>query len=114
MCKAETVFDQPQFSDSGVNKVNNFTGIDLTADTYYFNKDQVLDYHRHPEGDQVFFILKGKGTFYLNNGSEESIPVKEGSIIYIPRGVWHKLTAEEGEMVACQATKSGAGIEGRS
>ena len=80
MNKAETVFDKPQFTENAVNKVNNFTGEDLTTDTYYFNPGQVLAYHRHPDGDQVFFILKGQGKFYLDNGTEEVIEVKEGSI----------------------------------
>lgn len=113
MSKAETVFDQPQYSDTNVNKVNNFTGEDLTADTYYFKSGQVLAYHRHPGGDQVFYILKGQGNFYLDNGSEEVIPVKEGSIIYVPKGVWHKLEPLNGDMIACQTTRSGAGMEGR-
>lgn len=114
LTKAETVFDKPQFTDNTVNKVNNFTGEDLTTDTYYFKPDQVLAYHRHPEGDQVFFILKGQGKFYLDNGTEEAIEVKEGSIVYVPKAVWHKLVATDGEMVACQATKSGAGMQARA
>ncbi|WP_425803099.1 cupin domain-containing protein [Desulfitobacterium sp. Sab5] len=112
MGKAETVFDQPQFKDNTVNKVNNFTGEDLTADTYYFKPGQILAYHRHPDGDQIFFILKGQGTFYLDNGTEEQIEVREGSIIYVPKGIYHKLEAN-GELVACQATKAGAGNQAR-
>lgn len=110
MGKAESIFDLPQFNDNAVNKVNNFTGEDLTADTYYFKPGQVLAYHRHPGGDQIFFILKGQGKFYLDNGSEEEIDVKEGSIIYVPKGVYHKLVAN-GELIACQSTKAGAGNE---
>ncbi|WP_328812217.1 cupin domain-containing protein [Paradesulfitobacterium ferrireducens] len=114
MTNAETVFDKPQFNETRVNKVNNFTGQDLTTDTYYFKPGQVLAYHQHPEGDQVFLILKGEGKFYLDNGSEEVIDVKEGSIVYVPKGVWHKLENTGSEMVACQATKSGAGMQSRS
>lgn len=113
MGKAETIFDQPQFKDSAVNKVNNFTGADLTVDTYYFKAGQVLAYHQHPEGDQTFFILKGSGKFYLDNGSESEINVIDGSIVYVPKGIWHKLIADT-EMYACQATKAGAGMQGRS
>lgn len=113
MPKAETVLENPQYSENAVNKVNNFTGEDLTTDTYYFKKDQVLNYHKHPQGDQVFFIIKGQGTFYLDNGSEEAIPVKDGSIIYVPKSVWHKLVAEGGDMVACQVTRPGAGMQTR-
>jgi quercetin dioxygenase-like cupin family protein len=85
----------------------------LTADTYYFKPGQILAYHRHPDGDQIFFILKGQGTFYLDNGTEEQIEVREGSIIYVPKGIYHKLEAN-GELVACQATKAGAGNQARA
>lgn len=114
MGKAESVFDQPQFKPDGVNKVNNFTGEDITADTYYFEAGQILNYHRHPEGDQVFFILKGQGKFYLDNGSESELDVKEGSIIYVPKGIWHKLEASQGQLVACQCTKAGAGMQNKA
>ncbi len=114
MGKAETVFDQPQFKDDGVNKVNNFTGEDLTVDTYYFKPGQVLAYHRHPEGDQVFFILKGQGKFHLDNGSESVLEVKDGSIIYVPKGIWHKVEAVGGELIASQATRAGAGMQAKS
>lgn len=111
--KAETVFDNPQFKDDAVNKVNNFTGEDLTVDTYYFKPGQILQYHKHPKGDQVFFILKGQGSFYLDNGQEQVIEVKEGSIVYVPAGVWHKLEPKNGEMFASQVTKAAAGMENR-
>ncbi|NPV27393.1 MAG: cupin domain-containing protein [Firmicutes bacterium] len=114
MGKAETVFLNPQFSDQSANKVNNFTGEDLTADTYYFKSGQVLPYHRHPHGDQVFFILKGEGNFYLDNGGEEVVEVNEGSIIYVPAGVWHKLENTGTELIASQVTAAGAGHEPRS
>ncbi|HWJ04088.1 MAG TPA: cupin domain-containing protein [Verrucomicrobiae bacterium] len=113
MGKAETVFDQPQFKQDGVNKVNNFTGEDLTTDTYYFQPGQVLEYHRHPQGDQVFFILKGAGKFYLDNGSESVLDVQDGSIIYVPKGIWHKLDAST-ELIACQTTRAGAGMQAKS
>ncbi len=114
MGRAESIFDQPQFKEQGVSKVNNFTGEDLTTDTYYFRPGQVLDYHRHPEGDQVFFILQGEGKFYLDNGSESVIEVKDGSIIYVPKGIWHKLeNTGSGELYACQATKAGAGMQAK-
>lgn len=114
MGKAETVFANQQFNDQSVNKVNNFTGEDLTTDTYYFQAGQILPYHRHPQGDQVFFILKGQGNFYLDNGGESLVEVADGSIIYVPAGVWHKLENTGGaDLIASQVTTAGAGHEAR-
>lgn len=109
----ESVLLNPYYSDDKVNKVNNFTGTDLTIDTYYFKQGQILDYHRHPNGDQTFFIIKGKGKFFLNNGGESVIDVVEGSIIYVPKGVWHKLENISDILIASQATIAGAGMENK-
>lgn len=112
---AETVFQDARFSDAGVNKVNVFTGEGLTADTYYFRAGQVLEYHRHPAGDQVFVVLQGEGRFYLDNGTESVIDVAPGSLVYVPAGVWHQLqNAGGGDLVACQVTQAGAGMESRT
>ena len=114
MNKAETVFMNPQYNEAAVNKVNNFNGEDLVTDTYYFKVGQILEYHRHPEGDQVFFVLQGTGNFYLDNGTEELVEVAPGSIIYVPAGVWHRLdNTGDNEMIACQVTKAKAGMEKR-
>jgi quercetin dioxygenase-like cupin family protein len=110
----ESVLQNLALNDDAVNKVNNFTGADLTVDTYYFNPGQILAYHRHPNGDQSFFIIKGEGKFYLDNGSESVVNVTDGSIVYVPKGVWHKLeNAGNDIMVACQSTAAGAGMEAK-
>ena len=108
MNNPETIFDNLMFSDSKVNKVNVFTGTDMTIDTYYFKSGQVLDYHNHSNGDQCFYFFQGSGKFYLNNGSESVIDVKEGSIVYVPAGVSHKVENSNTEMVAVQSTIAGA------
>jgi quercetin dioxygenase-like cupin family protein len=108
MSNPESILNSPVFTDQSVNKVNVFTGNDMTVDTYYFKPNQVLDYHAHPNGDQCFYFFKGNGKFYLNNGSESSIDVASGSIVYVPAGVSHKIENSNTEMVAVQSTKAGA------
>lgn len=108
MNNPESIFDNLMFSDSKVNKVNVFTGTDMTVDTYYFKPGQVLDYHSHLNGDQCFYFFKGNGKFYLNNGSESVIDVTEGSIVYVPAGISHKVENSNSEMIAVQSTKAGA------
>ncbi len=110
----QNVLASPAFQDGGVNKVAVFQGSDLTSDTYYFKPNQVLDWHRHPNGDQIFFILKGSGKFHLDDGKEQVIDVTEGSTVFIPAGVWHKLANGGTDMVATQVTKAGAGFEPRA
>lgn len=111
MNDVESVLINPQYKDESAQKKNIFTGMDLTSDAYYLKPSQVVEYHKHPGGDQVFFFLKGKGKFHLDNGTEEIINVAEGSSIYVPAGIWHKITNSNDEMIAVQVTKAGAGME---
>ncbi|MDJ0644503.1 MAG: cupin domain-containing protein [Flavobacteriaceae bacterium] len=42
--------------------------------------------HKHEHEDEILVIDEGKGIGYVGNKSKE---VKDGSIIFIPKGVWH-------------------------
>lgn len=106
------VLEKKEFKNENVNKVTQIKSEQLTADTYYFKPGQVLDYHRHPEGDQIFFVHDGEGTFYLDNGKEESTGLKAGITILAPKGIWHKIAAKT-DLIVSQATKQPAGMEPR-
>ena len=90
MSRAETVFNNPVYDDQRVGKINNFTGADLTTNTYYFRPGQQIEYPARPTGDQVYVVLSGQGQFHLNNGDESVVDVAPGSIIYVPKGVQYR------------------------
>ena len=48
------VLEKKEFKEGSVNKVTQIKSEQLTADTYYFKPGQVLDYHKHPEGPDIF------------------------------------------------------------
>ena len=100
------------FTDDQPNKVNYVKTDQLGQDTYYFKAGQVLEYHRHPEGDQIFFVQEGEGTYYLDGGTEETTALKPGSVVLAPKNVWHKIVATT-ELVVSQATRQPAGMEVR-
>lgn len=106
------VVEKKEYSDDLVKKVTYLKTDDLTADTYYFKAGQVLEYHRHPTGDQIFFVQEGTGTFYLDGGEEETVGLCPGSVVLAPKNIWHKVVAET-EMVVSQATVQPAGLEQR-
>jgi len=97
------------------SKVNHLKTDDLAADTYYFKAGQVLDWHRHPTGDQIFFIQSGAGTFFLqaDGGEERSFQVGPEATILAEKNVWHKLVAGDAELIASQVTHQPAGMETR-
>jgi len=109
------IFESKKTTKEGVNKVANLGTSELTFDTYYFEPGQVLNYHRHPTGDQIFVILEGEGVFYLDDGKEETLPLKPGVTVLAPKNVWHKvLNTGKGVLIASQATKQPAGMEART
>lgn len=47
-----------------------------------------LRIHKHLYHDELIFIHKGEGLFTLDN---ETIHVKTGTVVFVPRNVWHGL-----------------------
>ena len=98
-----------QYNDSAVPKVPVFVGNDMTSEIYYFKPGQVLKLHRHPNGEQIFVFLKGKGTMNLENRNHD---VAAGDSVFIKTGEWHGITnGNDEEMIAIQITKVNAGAE---
>ena len=97
-----------------VNKVTQVKTEQLSFDTYYFKPGQVLDYHKHPEGDQVFVVSQGEGQFYLDAGTEEVQNISTGSVFLAPKDTWHKIVNTGSEiLIASQTTRQPAGMVAR-
>jgi oxalate decarboxylase/phosphoglucose isomerase-like protein (cupin superfamily) len=62
--------------------------------------------HKHLDNDELIFIHKGEGTMTLD---EDSIAVKTGDVVFVPRGVWHGLdnTGKENLQMVFQYTPAG-------
>ena len=62
--------------------------------------------HKHLHNDELIFINKGEGTMTLD---EESIPVKAGDVVFVPRDTWHGLdnTSNENLQMVFQYTPAG-------
>lgn len=64
--------------------------------------------HKHLNNDELIFIHKGEGTLTLD---EESIKVKTGDVIFVPRGIWHGLDNTGNENLLMVFQYSPAGFE---
>lgn len=111
--EATNVVSNKELADDVVKKVSYIKTDAIGQDTYYFKAGQVLAYHRHPEGDQIFFVHEGTGTFYLDDGTEETVILEPGCVVLAPKNVWHQITADT-ELVVSQATVQPAGMEVRA
>lgn len=62
--------------------------------------------HKHLNNDELIFVHKGEGTLTLD---EQTINVKTGTVIYVPRGIWHGLdnTGTENLLMAFQYSPAG-------
>jgi quercetin dioxygenase-like cupin family protein len=62
--------------------------------------------HKHLSNDELIFIHKGEGTLTLD---EETIEVKTGDVIFVPRGIWHGLdnTGKENLLMVFQYSPAG-------
>lgn len=67
-----------------------------------------LRIHKHLNNDELIFIHKGEGTFTLD---EQTIPVKTGTVVFVPRGVWHGLENTGKENIIMVFQYSPAGFE---
>lgn len=68
-----------------------------------------LRIHRHLFHDELVFIHKGAGIFTLD---EKLIEVKTGTVIFVPRGMWHGLENTGQESILMVFQYSPAGFEG--
>jgi quercetin dioxygenase-like cupin family protein len=64
--------------------------------------------HKHLNEDEIFFIRQGTGIFTLG---EDEHSVSAGSIVFIPKGVWHGLKNTGTEEIATVFGYSPAGFE---
>jgi quercetin dioxygenase-like cupin family protein len=62
--------------------------------------------HKHLNNDELIFIHKGEGTLTLD---EQTIQVKTGDLVFVPRGTWHGLdnTGKENMLMVFQYSPAG-------
>lgn len=97
-----------KYDENSVPKVPVFAGEDMTSEVYYFKPNQVLGLHRHPNGEQIFVFLQGKGVMELGDKKHD---VAAGDAVFVKAGEWHGITNGSEDMVAVQITKVNAGAE---
>lgn len=54
------------------------------------------EWERHPNGDEVVLVLAGTTTvILLMDAVEERILLKQGELVVVPAGVWHRFEGSE-------------------
>ena len=52
--------------------------------------------HRHFQMDEAFYVIRGAGTFILNDAPH---PIDQGSSIFIPKNAWHGFQNPDRELL---------------
>lgn len=49
------------------------------------------DGERHPDGDEVLYLISGKVRVVFVNGEHDDIDVNPGDGLIVPQGIWHRV-----------------------
>jgi|GEM_PF-549543 len=77
----------------------------LVFNIYFLEPRQILNFHKHPATDELFYIVEGRGQFTLGNNQ---IMVDSGSVVYGPENVFHGVVNSSNKrmvMLSVQAPK---------
>ncbi len=78
----ERGFDIPNlFQYEIIAKMNNHNFTIVRA------KDRTLDFHTHPDSDEVFFIIEGKMKLEFR---EKTVELNAGEMCVVPKGIEHR------------------------
>jgi len=65
--------------------------------------------HKHLNEDELIFFHKGSGLFIL---ADKQYPVKEGSVVLVPKGIWHGWQNTGTENIEMFVSFTPSGFEG--
>lgn len=67
-------------------------------------------FHKHPMQDEIFYVLDGTGVITFED--RDDIPVKQGSVVFVPAGTTHGIDTGN-ERLSVMFTK-GPGVTGKA
>jgi quercetin dioxygenase-like cupin family protein len=50
---------------------------------------------RHPDGDEVLYLIAGRARVIFPDDAEPEIDLLPGEVLIVPRGVWHRVAIIE-------------------
>jgi mannose-6-phosphate isomerase-like protein (cupin superfamily) len=84
--------------DNVTYKVYDLSALkDLNLSLTELNPQKETSGHAHKEADEVYVFIAGQGRIEVG---EEKIPVKEGDVVAIPGGKFHKVFNEGGKVLS--------------
>ena len=76
----------------------------IVAELLCYEPGQSTPVHHHPQQDEVFYVLEGSGKIFTGNeGTKKETLVEPKSLIFVPAGTQHGLTADSRMVVPFDA-----------
>ncbi len=111
----DNIFDILETAHESTKRITHIKTSEMIFETYYFLPEQTIDYHKHPDGDQIFIVMQGSGELYTDTGSETAVKIKTGDYISAPKNTWHKIiNTGKNILVISQIISQSAGMILRS
>ena len=83
---AKHVFSHQAFNEQKMQKVNLFETVRMFCDLYCFEPGQEQKTHTHAGADKIYYVLEGRGTFYIGGESRE---LGEHTVVMAPADAEH-------------------------
>ena len=80
--------DIREFDPKGILRKGPIAADKLNFNAYFLQPRQLLKLHKHPDSDELFYIIEGEGQFTVGNNQTM---VKSGAVVYGPANVPHGL-----------------------
>jgi len=75
----------------------------IVSEIVCYEPGQFTKTHVHPNQDEIFFCMDGCGT--VTFAEQDDVPVKKGSVVFVPKGVHHGVATTDGERLVLVFTK---------
>jgi quercetin dioxygenase-like cupin family protein len=101
------ILDLAEFSNEDFVRKPLTQSKGIVCDFVCFEPGQGAGMHKHPVQDEIFYVVEGKGVITFEDRAD--IPIKPGSVVFIPSGVVHGVDTTDSDRLILMLTK-GPGV----
>lgn len=101
------ILDLAEFSKEDFVRKALIQSNGIVCDFVCFESGQAAGLHKHPVQDEIFYVVEGKGVITFED--RDDIPIKPGSVVFIPSGVVHGVDTTDSDRLILMLTK-GPGV----
>ena len=90
-------------ADVRVVRKKLFQSETIVSELVCYEPGQLTKSHVHPNQDEIFFCMAGKGVITFAAGDD--VPIEKGGVVFVPQGTEHGVDTLAGERLVLVFTK---------